>query len=979
MRRFVYICLLLLAFASSAVADVWTHRAAITVNNAGGMVTDYTLRVSFGASDSLLFDWSQANGADWRFRKKDGLTTLNHWMQWWGTDRDTAIVLVRLDTLQPGTDTLYVYVGNDTALSTSNGAAVCPLFLDFSQDYTASGVTDILHMQGLGVDTFRHIVMDTSAVERQFYRVEQGNILCNPGAPAGLRYVHIYPACGRSSCDTDSFWMYIESSPDGFTWTRMGRLDTLGGNAASYEAVGEDAYTILYDDTLWNYYEHKAGFLTPCATYPKCDRIGLCYSADNGLSWTFLGKVVDDSSSRYPWLVSPSSPTALIWPDTTDPDYPERRYKIYLSVETKGRYGTADCGAGTLSLFGARHPRGPFDVVTSFPCSAAVGGVSVMRAGVPDQFFTINDSIYLDAHVMHGPSIHWWHTRFLLGDAMDTLLAPRFFSHDTMLARRLAGVIISQDILRDSSWMTWAGGHAEDQPAPPLGGAQYRQRTMFTDRDAVPDGWSAVWKNSTFGFHQARDGVLLLAAEPFRADSGGSSIAILSDTGFTDSFVIETYMKIKWDTLSPYAVFSAGGGLPSSLVNSQQMGMELAMDSGMGIAFRKGTNASKLFSLGRNTAATTLAYATVPDSLMNGWRVHHLAYFGDTLRWWVDGSSAALRPKGRTTEFKNVVKRIMLSSGEGYTRTVVPAGRQMHVDWLLVRKYHQPVPTVAVGYSQDGEHSYTNFDTLLYADRDACLHAGNPTYNYGMRDSLLAGQSSGSPVYSLFHFDFSGLDSGLTIASAVCSLYVNSSYGGPLISLYSINYDWFEGAKRGAAADSHECCWNWRGYGSGSVTNGTIPQAEMAWGSPVIGPMACGSASIGTTGWFSWYVTGLVQSLVDAGPETAYGLAAYSPSPGTNAWCRFDSREFANRPKLRVTGYYCVPIPPQPTVVAREEDGYLRLHWTNTGATVYRVLSSTTADGPYSLLLSTSDTTATVARTDTAGARGFYHVISASE
>ena len=68
-----------------------------------------------------------------------------------------------------------------------------------------------------------------------------------------------------------------------------------------------------------------------------------------------------------------------------------------------------------------------------------------------------------------------------------------------------------------------------------------------------------------------------------------------------------------------------------------------------------------------------------------------------------------------------------------------------------------------------------------------------------------------------------------------------------------------------------------------------------------------------------------------------------------------------------------------PTTVAQEEDGYLRLHWTNTGAALYNVLSSTAVGGPYSLLLSTGDTTATVARLDTAAARCFYRVISATE
>jgi hypothetical protein len=68
-----------------------------------------------------------------------------------------------------------------------------------------------------------------------------------------------------------------------------------------------------------------------------------------------------------------------------------------------------------------------------------------------------------------------------------------------------------------------------------------------------------------------------------------------------------------------------------------------------------------------------------------------------------------------------------------------------------------------------------------------------------------------------------------------------------------------------------------------------------------------------------------------------------------------------------------------PTVVAQVEHGYLHLCWTSTAAPLYKILSATSIGGPYSIALTTSDTTATVARTDTAAVRRFYQVISASE
>ncbi|MCX6600783.1 MAG: C25 family cysteine peptidase [bacterium] len=68
-----------------------------------------------------------------------------------------------------------------------------------------------------------------------------------------------------------------------------------------------------------------------------------------------------------------------------------------------------------------------------------------------------------------------------------------------------------------------------------------------------------------------------------------------------------------------------------------------------------------------------------------------------------------------------------------------------------------------------------------------------------------------------------------------------------------------------------------------------------------------------------------------------------------------------------------------PTVVAWEDGGYVRLHWTNTGAPLYKIMWATSIGGPYSIALTTDDTTATVARTDTAATRRFYQVISTRE
>ena len=182
MRRLI----LILALCLPAFADCWQNRYAISVSG-GTQQVPYTVRLKFGAANSVVFDSSMGDsGADWRFYKSNGGILLPHWFEFWGTD--TAVVLVKLDTLKTGASTIYLYIGNPTATNTST-ETIFPLFQDFNTDFTVSGVTDILHMDGLGADTFRSIAMDTCKAENQQWRREEGNVLCNTisGVPASWK------------------------------------------------------------------------------------------------------------------------------------------------------------------------------------------------------------------------------------------------------------------------------------------------------------------------------------------------------------------------------------------------------------------------------------------------------------------------------------------------------------------------------------------------------------------------------------------------------------------------------------------------------------------------------------------------------------------------------------------------------------------------------------------------------------------------
>lgn len=126
----------------------WSFRKALTVSNPASnpTLTNYPV---FGAPDVLQLSLIQGTSAqatlgDIRFTGADGTTELAYWLE----DSTTNVrgFWVKIPTLPAGTATLYMYYGNQSASSASNGPSTFPLLFD---DFSASSV-DTSRWQILG-------------------------------------------------------------------------------------------------------------------------------------------------------------------------------------------------------------------------------------------------------------------------------------------------------------------------------------------------------------------------------------------------------------------------------------------------------------------------------------------------------------------------------------------------------------------------------------------------------------------------------------------------------------------------------------------------------------------------------------------------------------------------------------------------------------------------------------------------------------
>jgi hypothetical protein len=108
----------------------WLYRTPITITNSGGALTDYQVQVSLGTS----FAWGHTynNGTDVHFTTSDGITTIPFYIESW-TPSTSASIWVRVPSVSSGTTTIYMYYGNSSATSASNGSATFKFFDDFAQ------------------------------------------------------------------------------------------------------------------------------------------------------------------------------------------------------------------------------------------------------------------------------------------------------------------------------------------------------------------------------------------------------------------------------------------------------------------------------------------------------------------------------------------------------------------------------------------------------------------------------------------------------------------------------------------------------------------------------------------------------------------------------------------------------------------------------------------------------------------------------
>jgi N-acetylneuraminic acid mutarotase len=120
----------------------WNYRGAVTISNASGSeLTDFQTKIVLNSSTPFNFVNANNDGSDLRVTDSDEVTEIPFWIEGWNASLQVATIWVKVPSIPTTGTTIYLYYGNATANSASNGLSTFQFFDDFESWKGYTGTT----------------------------------------------------------------------------------------------------------------------------------------------------------------------------------------------------------------------------------------------------------------------------------------------------------------------------------------------------------------------------------------------------------------------------------------------------------------------------------------------------------------------------------------------------------------------------------------------------------------------------------------------------------------------------------------------------------------------------------------------------------------------------------------------------------------------------------------------------------------------
>ncbi len=111
----------------------WHWRKPITINNGGGALTNFQIKLTVDTQTLVSAGKMQSSGNDIRFTTSNGVTAIDYWIES-GINTASTAIWVKAPSVPSGSSTIYMYYGNPSAAAASNGSNTFLFFDDFNDN-----------------------------------------------------------------------------------------------------------------------------------------------------------------------------------------------------------------------------------------------------------------------------------------------------------------------------------------------------------------------------------------------------------------------------------------------------------------------------------------------------------------------------------------------------------------------------------------------------------------------------------------------------------------------------------------------------------------------------------------------------------------------------------------------------------------------------------------------------------------------------
>jgi hypothetical protein len=148
------------AGASVRLRLLWQYRKPITISNSSiSSLTDYQVLITLDTQTLISAGKMRSDCGDIRFADSDGTTLLNYWLEG-GCNTTSTRIWVKVPSIPASSSkTIYVYYGNPSATSQSNGDNTFDFFDDFND-----GIVDNTSKWDVGDQTYNKYVQENSGL-----------------------------------------------------------------------------------------------------------------------------------------------------------------------------------------------------------------------------------------------------------------------------------------------------------------------------------------------------------------------------------------------------------------------------------------------------------------------------------------------------------------------------------------------------------------------------------------------------------------------------------------------------------------------------------------------------------------------------------------------------------------------------------------------------------------------------------------------